>query len=97
MIQCYSNFLRYFRGVAQLVNELPRTQALAMRDWLKRIYAWECAARVVVELAPQLFFLGERYFNLIFIFGVWLSLVERLVRDQEVGRSNRLTPTIKTA
>ena len=40
-------------------------------------------------------FLGVIYFNLIFIFGVWLSLVERLVRDQEVGRSNRLTPTKK--
>ena len=26
-------------------------------------------------------------------FGVWLSLVERLVRDQEVGCSNHLTPT----
>ena len=25
--------------------------------------------------------------------GVWLSLVERLVRDQEVGCSNHLTPT----
>ena len=28
-------------------------------------------------------------------FGVWLSLVERLVRDQEVGCSNHLTPTRK--
>ena len=27
--------------------------------------------------------------------GVWLSLVERLVRDQEVGCSNHLTPTMK--
>ena len=27
--------------------------------------------------------------------GVWLSLVERLVRDQEAGSSNLLTPTIK--
>ena len=27
--------------------------------------------------------------------GVWLSLVERLVRDQEVGCSNHLTPTIR--
>ena len=26
-------------------------------------------------------------------FGVWLSLVERLVRDQEVGCSSHLTPT----
>ena len=26
--------------------------------------------------------------------GVWLSLVERLVRDQEAGGSNPLTPTI---
>src|SRR5689334_10405991 len=26
--------------------------------------------------------------------GVWLSLVERLVRDQEAGSSNLLTPTI---
>ncbi len=25
--------------------------------------------------------------------GVWLSLVERLVRDQEAGGSNPLTPT----
>jgi hypothetical protein len=25
---------------------------------------------------------------------VWLSLVERLVRDQEAGGSNPLTPTI---
>ena len=28
-------------------------------------------------------------------FGVWLSLVERLVRDQEVAGSNPATPTIK--
>ena len=28
-------------------------------------------------------------------FGVWLSLVECLVRDQEAGGSNPLTPTIK--
>ena len=27
--------------------------------------------------------------------GVWLSLVERLVRDQEAGGSNPLTPTKK--
>ena len=26
--------------------------------------------------------------------GAWLSLVERLVRDQEVGGSNPLAPTI---
>ena len=28
------------------------------------------------------------------IIGVWLSLVERLVRDQEVASSNLVTPTI---
>ncbi len=28
--------------------------------------------------------------------GVWLSLVERLVRDQEVGCSSHLTPTTKS-
>ena len=28
--------------------------------------------------------------------GVWLSLVERLVRDQEAGGSNPLTPTISS-
>lgn len=28
------------------------------------------------------------------VYGVWLSLVERLVRDQEAGGSNPLTPTI---
>ena len=28
--------------------------------------------------------------------GVWLSLVERLVRDQEVGCSNHLTPTMES-
>jgi hypothetical protein len=28
-----------------------------------------------------------------FAFGVWLSLVERLVRDQEVASSNLVTPT----
>lgn len=33
--------------------------------------------------------------NKIFI-GVWLSLVECLVRDQEAGGSNPLTPTSKT-
>jgi hypothetical protein len=27
-------------------------------------------------------------------FGAWLSLVERLVRDQEAGGSNPLAPTI---
>jgi hypothetical protein len=27
------------------------------------------------------------------MFGAWLSLVERLVRDQEVGGSNPLAPT----
>ena len=32
-------------------------------------------------------------FNLIFI-GVWLSLVERCVRDAEVACSNPVTPTI---
>ena len=33
-------------------------------------------------------------FNFIsFTFGVWLSLVERLVRDQEVASSNLVTPT----
>ena len=31
-----------------------------------------------------------------FNIGVWLSLVERLVRDQKVGCSNHLTPTTKT-
>ena len=82
--------------MAQLVSEFPRNQALAMIDWLERTYAWECVARVVVELALVLSFLGESYLNSIYSFGVWLSLVERLVRDQEVGRSNRLTPTIKT-
>ena len=29
--------------------------------------------------------------------GVWLSLVERFVRDEEVACSNLVTPTIKTA
>lgn len=29
-------------------------------------------------------------------FGAWLSLAERLVRDQEVGGSNPLAPTIFT-
>src|SRR4051812_31110634 len=29
-----------------------------------------------------------------FAFGVWLSLVERLVRDQEVASSNLVTPTL---
>ena len=29
--------------------------------------------------------------------GVWLSLVERFVRDEEVARSNRVTPTIHEA
>ena len=33
-------------------------------------------------------------FSLLY-FGVWLSLVERLVRDQEAGGSNPLTPTRK--
>ena len=28
-------------------------------------------------------------------YGAWLSLVERLVRDQEAGGSNPLAPTIK--
>jgi hypothetical protein len=28
-----------------------------------------------------------------YFFGAWLSLVERLVRDQEVGGSNPLAPT----
>ena len=36
----------------------------------------------------------EKTANFIF-FGVWLSLVECLVRDQEVARSNRVTPTKK--
>jgi hypothetical protein len=27
------------------------------------------------------------------LFGAWLSLVERLVRDQEAGGSNPLAPT----
>ena len=30
------------------------------------------------------------------VVGAWLSLVERLVRDQEVGGSNPLAPTIYT-
>ena len=29
-------------------------------------------------------------------FGVWLSLVERFVRDEEAGSSNLLTPTKRT-
>jgi hypothetical protein len=29
----------------------------------------------------------------VFVFGAWLSLVERLVRDQEAGGSNPLAPT----
>ena len=33
--------------------------------------------------------------EIILYFGVWLSLVERLVRDQEAGSSNLLTPTTK--
>ena len=31
------------------------------------------------------------------MFGEWLSLVEHLVRDQGVGGSNPLSPTIKTS
>ena len=30
-----------------------------------------------------------------YVFGEWLSLVEHLVRDQGVGGSNPLSPTIK--
>ena len=30
------------------------------------------------------------------MFGEWLSLVEHLVRDQGVGGSNPLSPTIKS-
>lgn len=37
----------------------------------------------------------EKTANFIF-FGVWLSLVECLVRDQEAGGSNPLTPTKKS-
>ena len=36
------------------------------------------------------------FFAIIYVLrnnGVWLSLVERLVRDQEAGSSNLLTPT----
>ena len=31
----------------------------------------------------------------VIFFGAWLSLVERLVRDQEAGGSNPLAPTTK--
>jgi hypothetical protein len=31
------------------------------------------------------------------MFGEWLSLVEHLVRDQGVGGSNPLSPTIKSS
>ena len=44
----------------------------------------------------SLFTLHFSLFTLHFI-GVWLSLVERLVRDQEVGCSNHLAPTTKAA
>ena len=80
--------------MAQLVNEFPRNRAFS-DDWL----AWTnlcmgalCASRSRA-CSTSLYLLGEINFQKSNIFGVWLSLVERLVRDQEVGRSNRLTPT----
>lgn len=35
----------------------------------------------------------DQYGNLSASLGMWLSLVERLVRDEEVGGSNPLIPT----
>ena len=35
------------------------------------------------------------YNNAVQVVGVWLSLVECLVRDQEAAGSNPVTPTIK--
>ena len=40
------------------------------------------------------FDLSGRYYDRS-IFGAWLSLVERTVRDREVGGSNPLAPTSK--
>ena len=37
-----------------------------------------------------------KWLDFIVFFGVWLSLVECLVRDQEAGGSNPLTPTTKS-
>ncbi len=36
---------------------------------------------------------GLCYISHVVTIGVWLSLVERFVRDEEVARSNRVTPT----
>ena len=45
---------------------------------------------------PENHLTTTRFFAIIYVLrnnGVWLSLVERLVRDQEAGSSNLLTPT----
>ena len=38
----------------------------------------------------------SRWYSFIVYIGVWLSLVERYVRDVEVACSNPVTPTIKS-
>ena len=43
---------------------------------------------------PGLFPLAPFRIAIIAVFGEWLSLVEHLVRDQGVGGSNPLSPTI---
>ena len=79
------------RGVAQLGDVSERSRCEIKRGIRSGsdLLTGKCnAARSLVTTGSAL---GKREK---LISGVWLSLVERLVRDQEVGCSNHLTPTI---
>ena len=58
-------------------------------DYVLRVRALGALGQGMKQCVPCFNFIS-------FTFGVWLSLVERLVRDQEAGSSNLLTPTIKS-
>jgi hypothetical protein len=67
------------------------TQQLLTRSGPSRIllHSYERFTRDMHQAAPT-----ETPCNT--MFGEWLSLVEHLVRDQGVGGSNPLSPTIKS-
>ena len=81
----------------------PVADAARNKEWRNKEYREvnnkrdDYVATGRARLSGRRFFSQEKTSNSKFniYFGVWLSLVERFVRDEEVGCSNHLTPTKK--
>ena len=66
-------------------------QAVSRKQASRMVAAWRIITSVVYRLRACVEAARKDYTRR---FGAWLSLVERLVRDQEAGGSNPLAPTI---